>query len=466
MNSFMDHDFLLKSDLAKRLYHEHAAKMPIIDYHCHLDPSELARDRVFDNITRIWLEHDHYKFRLLRQNGVDEKYITGDASDYDKFMMWAKTLESAIGNPLYHWSHLELRKYFGYEGELNSKTADTVWKFCNEQIKDPQFRTKNIIEKSNVVWIGTTDDPLDTLEYHQQIELDKTFYCQVRPTFRPDLVMQIRCLEFSDYVSKLSKITDQSINTFDDLVLAMGKRMDHFKAHGCVSSDHGFTSIGFCQATTEELNGILQKALHKESISELECLKYETALLTQLAKGYSKRDWVMQLHFGVVRNTNTKMFQRIGKDKGYDRILGSVDLEGVAKVLDHLDQTDELPKTILYSLNPNDNAAMDTLCGCFHQTGIKGKVQHGMAWWFNDHQQGMNQYMQGLAQSGLLSTCVGMLTDSRSILSYARHEYFRRIMCDFVASKVENGEYAMDFERLASLVEDLSYHNTKTFFGL
>ena len=466
MSEYKNTDFMLHSDLAVTLYQEYAAKMPIIDYHCHLDPVEIAEDKNYDNITQIWLNGDHYKWRLLRQNGISENLITEKDSDYERFVAWAKTLEFAVGNPLYHWSHLELANYFGYEGELNGKTAKDVWDMCNETLKSGTLSTRKIITTSNVTCIGTTDDPIDHLLSHQKIEQDSTFSTKVIPTFRPDLAMQIEQSGFVEYVEKLSNASGIIIKTYQDLLEALCNRMDFFQQSGCVSSDHSFSNVPFTRATEAQVEQIFQKALQKSELTNKEQEEYRTELLLFFGREYAKRQWVMQLHFGVVRNTNSRMFQMIGKDTGYDRILGSVNLEPLAQFLDCLNSEKSLPKTILYSLNPNDNAAIDTLCGCFHETEIRGKVQHGAAWWFNDHQFGMESHMQGLAQSGLLAVSVGMLTDSRSVLSYARHDYFRRILCEFIAKKVNAREFPLEKERLGKMIEDISYYNTKAYFNL
>ncbi|MGN1105534.1 MAG: glucuronate isomerase [Huintestinicola sp.] len=464
MNKFMDENFLLKSELAVELYHKYAKQQPIFDYHCHLSPREIAEDKKYDNITQLWLGGDHYKWRLMRQNGIDEAYITGDASDYDKFTYWAKALENAVANPLYHWSHLELKRYFGYEGELNSKTADEVWNLCNEKLQSSDFSARELIKKSNVYCIGTTDDPVDSLEWHKKIQEFDDFDTKVIPTFRPDRLFSVNEASFIEYLDELSKAAVIRISDLESLKNALRNRMEHFAAFGCVSSDHSFSIVPFVPIEENEADIILKKRLSGELLSERETLGYITSLMLFLAREYKRHNWVMQLHFGVVRNSNTKMFGRIGKDTGFDRILGNVDIEKLALFLDDLDSKDSLPKTVLYSLNPNDNAAINILCGCFNETGIKGKVQHGAAWWFNDHKTGMEDHLQGLADSGSIAVFIGMLTDSRSFLSYTRHEYFRRILCNFIADKVNAGEFANDTERLGQIVKDISFGNAKEFF--
>lgn len=464
MNKFMDENFLLNSELAAELYHKYAKQQPIFDYHCHLSPQEIAEDKKYENITQLWLGGDHYKWRLMRQNGIDESYITGDACDHDKFIAWAKALENAVANPLYHWSHLELKRYFGYDVELNSKTADEVWKLCNEKLQSSDFSARKLISKSNVYCIGTTDDPSNSLIWHESIRKIADFDTKVIPTFRPDRLFNVNDKSFVDYLDELSKAADIRISDFESLKNALRNRMDHFAAHGCVSSDHSFSSVPFVWADDSEVDNFISKRLSGELLSEREALGYITRLMDFLAFEYKSHNWVMQLHFGVVRNTKTKMFCRIGKDTGFDRILGNVDIENLALFLDDLDNKDSLPKTVLYSLNPNDNAAINILCGCFNETGVKGKVQHGAAWWFNDHKTGIEDHLQGLADSGSIAVFIGMLTDSRSFLSYTRHEYFRRILCNFIADKVNAGEFANDTERLGQIVSDISFGNAKEYF--
>ena len=460
----MDENFLLSSELAAELYRNFAKDQPIFDYHCHLSPKEIAEDKKFESITQLWLVGDHYKWRLMRQSGIDEAYITGDASDHDKFIAWTKALENAVANPLYHWSHLELKRYFGYDGELNGKTADMVWDMCNEKLQSSDFSARKLIAKSNVYCIGTTDDPTDDLIWHEKIRSISDFDTKVVPTFRPDRLFCANDDSYIEYLDELSKAAHINITDFNSLKKALCSRMDHFAAHGCVSSDHSFSSVPFVWADDSEVDRFLSKRSAGEQVSERETSGYITRLMDFLACEYKRRNWVMQLHFGVVRNSNTKMFGRIGKDTGFDRILGNVDIEKLALFLDNLDNKDSLPKTVLYSLNPNDNAAINVLCGCFNETGVKGKVQHGAAWWFNDHKTGMMNHLQGLADSGSIAVFIGMLTDSRSFLSYTRHEYFRRILCSFIADKVNSGEFAHDTERLGQITSNICFGNAKEYF--
>lgn len=464
MYKLINDDFLLTSDLAKKLYHEYSEELPIIDYHCHIDPKEIAEDKNFDNITQVWLSHDHYKWRLMRQNGIDESLITGDASDYDKFIAWVKTLEVSFGNPIYHWSHLELRKYFGIDYELNSNTADEIWNICNEKLLSKELSARKIISMSKVSCIGTTDDPIDDLRWHKQLLEDESFTSKVIPTFRPDMILNITNKGFSEYIDKLSVLVGYGIKDFSSLEKALAERMDYFYAMGAKSSDHSFDIIPFRTSNISELNDIFMRGINNDTISFEDKEKFDTAIMLFLASEYAKRDWVMQLHFGVTRNTNRKMFEMVGKDTGFDRILSSGSIENLAKLLDALDAEGNLPKTVLYSLNPNDNAAIDTLCGCFNEVAVRGKVQHGAAWWFNDHMTGIKNHLQSLCDYGLMTTFIGMLTDSRSFLSYTRHDYFRRILCEFIAEKVNNGEFVCDIDRLSKIVKDISYDNTNNFF--
>ena len=465
MKNFMDEDFLLSNDTAKLLYHSYAKKMPVIDYHCHIDPEEIAKDRRFDNITQVWLGADHYKWRLMRSNGIEEKYITGDASDKEKFGKWADTIGRAIGNPLYHWSHLELKRYFGYDGDLNSETAEEVWNLCNEKLKSPSMSARNIMRMSDVSLIGTTDDPVDDLKWHKIIADDEEFDIQVLPMWRPDKATGIENPGFCEYINRLSDVSGIKINTFSDWKQAMTVRLDYFSARGCLGSDHGMKYVPFTRADEKTVSEILDKALNGGSISETEEDMFKTECMLFLASEYAKRNWVMQLHFGVTRDNNTKMYNRIGADTGFDGIYNSVPIDKLSSFLDELNKNDNLPKTILYSLNPNDNAAIGVLIGCFQEAGARGKIQQGTAWWFNDHLNGMTEQMTSLANLGMLANFVGMLTDSRSFLSYTRHEYFRRILCNIIGTKVENGEFPFDEKRLGGIIQDISFNNARDYFG-
>lgn len=465
MKAFMDADFLLETETAKKLYHDYAEKMPILDYHCHINPMEIAKDRHFDNITQVWLGGDHYKWRLMRAFGVEEKYITGDASDYDKFCKWAACLSKAIGNPLYHWSHLELQRYFGYNGVLNSKTADEVWNICNAKLKDPATSARSLIKQSNVTLVCTTDDPIDSLCWHDAIAADETFDVKVLPAWRPDKAMSLEKPDYLDYLAQLAQTAGTSkILTFEDLKAALRIRMDFFASKGCNVSDHGLDYVMYNPASEDDVEAIFLKRQNRMELTEDDIEKFKTAFMIFVAQEYYKRDWTMQLHYGCKRNNNTAMFNAVGPDTGFDCIKNNNPSDQLADYLDALNKTGELPRTILYSLNPNDNHPIDTVIGCFQDSSAVSKIQHGSAWWFNDHKSGMEEQLQSLANSGNLSGFVGMLTDSRSFLSYTRHEYFRRILCNYLGKVVENGEYPADFEILGEIVEDISYNNAKSYF--
>ncbi len=465
MKKFMNEDFLLSSQIAKTLYHNYAAQVPILDYHCHINPQEIAEDRRFENMTQIWLGGDHYKWRQMRSNGVEEAYITGEASDWEKFQMWVKTLEKAIGNPLYHWSHLELQRYFGYNGVLNEKTAEEVWNLCNEKLSQKNMSARGIIEASHVTLLCTTDDPIDDLRFHKEIAKDATITFQVLPAWRPDRAVSIEQQDFPNYISKLAQVSEIEINSFTAWKEAMRKRMTFFDEMGCKASDHGLLYIPYISAKEAEIEKIFSLRLSGKHLSKEEEMKFKTAAMLFLGEEYAKRNWVMQLHFGVTRNNNSKMFQAIGADTGFDGIYNRVPITELSAYLDNLCRKNLLPKTILYSLNPNDNAAIGTLIGCFQEAGAFGKMQQGSAWWFNDNKTGMIEQLTSLANLGLLGNFIGMLTDSRSFLSYTRHEYFRRILCNLIGGWVEQGEYPEDMEYLGKMVMDISYYNAMKYFG-
>lgn len=465
IKSFLDDDFLLSTDTARKLFHDYANKMPIIDYHCHINPREIAEDRRFENITQLWLGGDHYKWRLMRANGVDEAYITGDAPDKDKFIKWAGTLAKCIGNPLYHWSHLELQRYFGYYGQLNRETAGQVWELCNAKLADPCMSARNIIKSSNVTHLCTTDDPVDSLKWHEIIKNDTSFDVTVLPTWRPDKAMNLEKEDYLQYISKLSEVSAVTINSFDTLLEALNKRMQHFKNMGCKLSDHGLDYIFYAPASEDTVREIFIKRLNGISLTRQELLQFKTAFLLAMGKAYNELGWVMQLHYSCKRNNNTKAFTRLGPDTGFDCIDNSSTAEQLANLLDALNSNDSLPKTIVYSLNPYDNAYIDSVIGCFQDSTAICKIQHGSAWWFNDHKTGMIDHMTTLANMGLLAGFVGMLTDSRSFISYTRHEYFRRILCDMLGKWVENGEYPADYTALGELVENISYNNALRYFN-
>lgn len=466
MKKFMDKDFLLETETAKKLYHEYAAKVPVIDYHCHINPKEIAEDRRFENITQVWLGGDHYKWRFMRSCGVDEKYITGDASDYEKFCAWAECLGKAIGNPLFHWSHLELQRYFGYHGYLNKNTAEEVWNICNAKLQEASMSARNIVKQSNVTFIGTTDDPADSLEWHQKIAADETFDVVVAPSWRPEKAMNIEKPEYLDYLAKLGEVSGIEITSFKTLKEALTKRLDYFNENGCKISDHSLAYVMFAPASEEEIEKIFAKRLAGEDVTAEEELKFKFACMMFLGKEYVRVDWGMQLHYGVKRDNNRKMYAKLGADTGYDCISSYTPSAELADFLNALAETDALPRTVLYSLNPVDNAAIGTILGCFQDSTAVAKIQQGSAWWFNDHKSGMIDQMTSLANLGNLSGFVGMLTDSRSFLSYTRHEYFRRILCNLIGGWVENGEFPADDEMLKEIVQNISYYNAKNYFGL
>ena len=465
MKAFMDKDFLLETETAQKLYHEYAAKMPILDYHCHINPQEIAEDRKFENITQVWLGGDHYKWRQMRSNGVEEKYITGDASDREKFQKWAETLEKAIGNPLYHWSHLELQRYFGYYGALNGETAEEVWNLCNAKLQEDGMSARNLIRQSNVTLVCTTDDPVDSLEWHEKIAADESFEVRVLPAWRPDKAMNLEKTDYLEYLKKLEVVSGVKIDSFASLIEALRIRMDYFAEHGCSVSDHGLEYVMYAPASEEEIEAIFAKRLRGEAVSRADELQFKTAYMVALGREYHKKNWVMQLHYGVKRDNNGMIFGKLGPDAGIDCINNYAPSSEMADYLNALAITDELPKTILYSLNPTDNATIGTIIGCFQSEEARGKIQQGSAWWFNDNKQGMIEQMTSLANLGLLGNFIGMLTDSRSFLSYTRHEYFRRIMCNLIGGWVENGEYPADEKVLGRMVQDISYNNAVRYFG-
>ena len=462
MKNFMNENFLLKSDLAVSLFNK-ANKLPIIDYHCHLSPREIYEDNEFENITQIWLYGDHYKWRLMRACGIDEEYITGNASDLDKFKAYAKTLELAIGNPVYTFSHLELQRYFGINEPLTTENAEDIYNICNRIIKEKHYSPRTLITLSNVETLCTTDDPIDDLKYHQLIK-QSNFKTNVYPAFRPDKAKNIGDDSYNSYIEDLSKVTNVKINNFNDLIEALDKRMEYFNSLGCKTSDHALVTVPYVIASKEEIDLIFNKALSNKELSRYEIEAFETAFMLRIASLDHKYDWVMQLHFGCIRNNNTRMFKKLGPDTGYD----AINFSGVGKLglfLNELDINNTLPKTILYSLNPNENAQIVTMMGCFQDGKTRGKLQSGSAWWFNDHKDGIISQMRTLANDGVLGNFIGMLTDSRSFLSYPRHEYFRRIVANLLAEYVLNGEYPEDEKLLTKLVENIAYRNVLEYFN-
>ncbi len=465
MKPFMDENFLLSTGTAQELYHNYAGKMPILDYHCHINPQEIAENRKFENITQVWLGGDHYKWRQMRSNGVDEYYITGDAPDREKFQKWAETLEKAIGNPLFHWSHLELQRYFGYYGVLNGETAEEVWNLCNGKLQQDSMSVRNLIRKSNVTLLCTTDDPVDDLKWHKAIKEDGSFDVQVLPAWRPDKAMNLDKPDYPDYLSRLSEASGVKIGTFADLKEAIALRMKYFDERGCRVSDHGLDYVMYVPASQEEIERIFAARLAGKTLSAQDIAKFKTACMLYAASQYKKLGWVMQLHYGCKRDNNTSMYKKLGPDTGYDCISNYAPADQLTDFLDAVNEAGGLPKTILYSLNPGDDELIGTVLGCFQDSDAVGKIQQGSAWWFNDNKTGMRKQMTSLANLGLLGNFVGMLTDSRSFLSYPRHEYFRRIMCELIGGWVENGEYPKDMKMLEKIVKGISYNNAVRYFG-
>ena len=464
MKQFMDKDFLLSTESAKQLYHEYAEKMPILDYHCHINPREIYEDRKFENITQVWLGGDHYKWRQMRSNGVDERYITGDATDREKFQKWAETMEKLIGNPLNHWSHLELQRYFGYTGHLCGDTAEEVWNLCNEQLQN-KWTVRSLIKASKVTLICSTDDPIDSLEWHQKIAADDTFDVQVLPAWRPDKAMNVEKPDYAEYLAKLSSASGVEVKDFASLKEALRNRMAFFTENGCRVSDHALEYVMYYPADDAAIDAIMAKSLAGQTITREEELTFKTAFMLFVAKEYNRMGWTMQLHYGCKRDNNAYMYQHLGADTGFDCINNYAPSAQMADFLNNLSATNEIPKTIIYSLNPNDDASIGTILGCFQDPSVAGKLQQGAAWWFNDHKIGMTNQMTSLANLGCLGNFNGMLTDSRSFLSYTRHEYFRRIMCELIGGWVENGEYPNDQKALKSIIEGICYNNAVKYFG-
>ncbi|MCL2051937.1 MAG: glucuronate isomerase [Lachnospiraceae bacterium] len=470
MKDFLDHDFLLNNETAKLLYHDFAKDLPIIDYHCHINPREIFENRRYENITQVWLEADHYKWRLIRANGEDEKNVTGkEASDYEKFLSFARMMPKAIGNPVYHWAHLELRRYFDCDLILSEETAPYIWDICKEKLASGMatstMSVKDIIKKSNVSVIVTTDDPIDSLCFHQSIKDDKDFTAKVLPGFRPDKAVNVEKTDFLAYINELSAVTEVAINNISGLFAALEKRLDFFAQLGAVTADHGLDFIPFEKDAEKDAPAIFEKAINGSLLSDVEVNKYKTALLLFFGRLYAQKGFVMQLHYGALRNNNQQKLEIIGPDSGYDAISSYECSRNISAFLNELEKTNELPKTILYSLNPNDDAVLQTISACFPAAGILAKVQQGSAWWFNDTKQGIEAQLLNLASRGLLGGFIGMLTDSRSFLSYVRHEYFRRILCNMVGEWAEKGECPNDIKMLGALVSDISYHNVKKYFG-
>lgn len=465
MKPFMDNDFLLQTEVAKKLYHDYAEQVPVLDYHCHLVPQEIAEDIHFNNMTELWLGADHYKWRVMRSNGVPERYITGDASDEEKFHAFAKALPNCIGNPMYHWCHLELQRYFGIYETLSEKNWKKIYDKCNEILAKPEMSAKNLIKMSGVTLVCTTDDPIDDLHYHEMIAADLDFDVQVLPAWRPDLAMSPEKEGFVEYIGKLSTVSGVSIVDFTTMKQAFVNRMDYFAERGCCVSDHGLDYAEYCPLSATEEEELVKKSLTGAALTKEELKQYRTMVMVFLAGEYKKRNWAMQLHYGAKRENNEVVFRSAGANAGIDCINPQGFVAEVADFMNALNKNGNLPKTIIYSLNPTDNALIGTMIGCFQNEDARGKIQQGAAWWFNDHKYGMEEHMNSLASLSLLGNFIGMLTDSRSFISYPRHEYFRRILCNYIGNLVENGEYPEDYELLGEIVKNISYYNAVNYFG-
>ncbi len=467
MKNFLDDNFLLQTETAQKLYHEHASKMPIIDYHCHLIPSMVANDHQFKTLTEIWLGGDHYKWRAMRTNGVDEKFCTGkDTSDWEKFEKWAETVPYTMRNPLYHWTHLELKTGFGVEKLLSTKTAREIYDECTEKLQTPEYSARNMMRKYKVEAVCTTDDPIDSLEHHIKTRQDG-FEIKMLPTWRPDKAMAVEDpTNFRAYVEQLSKVSGVNISDFDDLIVALRKRQDFFAEQGCKLSDHGIEEFYAEDYSASEIKSIFNKVYGGHELTHIEVLKFKSAMMVIFAEMDWEKGWTQQFHYGAIRNNNTRLFNQLGADTGFDSIGSFNTAKALSKFLNRLDSQNKLTKTILYNLNPADNEMIATMIGNFQDGTVAGKIQFGSGWWFLDQKDGMEKQMNSLSVLGLLSRFVGMLTDSRSFLSYPRHEYFRRTLCNLIGNDVENGLLPyQELDFIWKMVEDISYNNAKSFFN-
>jgi glucuronate isomerase len=466
MENFISNDFILQTESAKRLFHGYAEKLPIIDYHCHLSPQDIANDRQFNSITEAWLEGDHYKWRAMRTNGVDESYITGKKDDFQKFEKWAETVPQTLRNPLYHWTHLELKRYFGVDTLLNPQTAKGIYENTSAKLQSKEYSVRNLMLRMNVEAVCTTDDPIDTLEHHKKIAADG-FKVKVLPAWRPDKAMAVEDQEsFNLYLDKLSVAANLEIRTFGNLLDALRIRQDYFHANGCRLSDHGLETFFAADYTENEIKIIFTKIREGKNLGTEDILKFKSAMLYHFAILDKEKNWVQQFHIGALRNNNSRMMRILGPDTGFDSISDLPVAQSLSKFLNRLDSDDRLAKTILYNLNPSDNEVYATMLGNFQGGGIPGKIQWGSAWWFLDQKTGMEKHIEALSALGLLSRFVGMLTDSRSLLSYPRHEYFRRILCNILGNDMEKGDVPADFELVGKMVENISYHNAVNYFKL
>ncbi len=469
MKEFMDKDFLLTTETAKKLYHEHAENMPIIDYHCHLQPKEIYEDKKFRNLAEVWLGAgdrygDHYKWRSLRARGYEEDSISGPDDDYKKYLQFVESMPYFVGNPLYHWSHLEMRRYFGIYDIINSKNAKKIWDEANKKLET--LTAREMMYKFKVDTVCTTDDPVDSLEWHKKMNADKTLKVHVRPAFRPDKAINVELDWFEAWVKQLAGVVGYEIKSLHDLEKALAERVEFFHSMGSRLSDHALDVVHYAPATYEQANEVFLKGMNHQPISDLEQDYYKGYILVFLGKLYNKYGWVQQYHIGALRNNSKSMLKKIGPDTGFDAIEDQNYMEKLSQLLGALDESNELPKTILYCLNPRDNYALTVLAGCFQKEGVKGRVQVGTAWWFLDQQDGMRQNLETLMQVGLIAQSVGMLTDSRSFLAYPRHEYYRRLLCQMLGNLVESGQYPVEeLDTLGKIVEDICYNNAKEYFG-
>lgn len=481
MKEFMGKEFLLESPLASHLYHDYAENMPIVDYHCHISPEEIYKDRKFENITQVWLGGhiknkdgsdsyfgDHYKWRLMRANGVSEEYITGDKADKERFFKFCETLEKTIGNPMNHWCQLELKKYFDIDLPICLKNAEEIWNIANDKLQnDPNCTVRGLINSSNVEFVGTTDDPIDSLEWHKLIKEDPTIKVKICPSFRPDKALKIEESGFKQYINKLSEVSGVQIIDADSCLKALENRLDYFVSLGCKASDHGLSAIVYTNSTNKEASIAFNKAMNNQSITDQEKNDWVSYLLTNLGEMYYDKDVVMQYHYNVIRNTNKLMFNKVGVDTGFDAMDGINCISGIENQLSKMTEDGKCPKTILYSLNPSDMDMVAVIANCFQQdSDVPSRIQLGAAWWFNDTRDGMVRHLQTLGRLGVLGNFVGMLTDSRSFLSYTRHDYFRRILCNTIANWVNNGEFPNNDELLKPIIEGISYYNAKKYFSL
>jgi glucuronate isomerase len=461
--AFLDEDFLLENDYARELYHGYAADMPIIDYHCHLPPQAIAENQQYENLTQIWLYGDHYKWRAMRANGVAERYITGDASDAEKFAHWAATVPYTLRNPLYHWSHLELKRYFGLEERLTPQSAPAIYEHCSALLGTPGYRVRPLLERMKVAVICTTDDPVDDLRSHQQLR-EAGLALKVLPAFRPDQALCIGQAGFAPYLQRLGATADVDIRDYRSLLSALQQRVDYFHAQGARLSDHGLTRLCYAEATQAELARIFQKGLQGQPLPPLQVEQYQSAVLIELGRMYHAKGWAQQFHLGALRNNSSRMMQQLGPDTGFDSIGDFSQATAMAKYFDALDRSDQLAKTIVYNLNPADNEVFATMIGNFNDGSIAGKMQYGSAWWFLDQLDGMERQINALSNMGLLSRFIGMLTDSRSFLSYPRHEYFRRLLCNLFGRDIARGHLPDDLEWIGHIIQDICYRNAKRYF--